>query len=253
MRRLGGLVAGAMLLGVVAGPSQAAETVDLPSIDWPHIGIVGTYDRGAVQRGYQVYKEVCAGCHGLKYIAFRNLMDIGFSEDEAKAVAADFEVEDGPDNEGEMFMRPAALFDYHPAPFPNDQAARAGNGGALPPDLSLIVKARQGGENYIYGLLIGYREAPADIELGEGLYYNAYFPGRQIAMPFPLDDDMVEYVDGTEATTAQMAKDVTSFLAWAAEPKLEDRHRMGLGVMIFLIILSGLLYAAKRRVWSSLP
>ncbi len=252
MWRLGGLIVGAMLASAAAGPSQAAETADLPSIDWPHIGILGTYDRGAVQRGYQVYKEVCAGCHGLKYIAFRNLMDIGFSEDQAKAVAAEFEVEDGPDNEGEMFTRPAALFDYHPAPFPNDQAARFANGGALPPDLSLIVKARKGGENYIYGLLIGYRDAPDEVELGDGVYYNVYFANNQIAMPPPLDDDMVEYVDGTAATTAQMARDVTNFLAWAAEPKLEDRHRIGLGVIIFLIILSGLLYAAKRRIWSAL-
>ena len=252
MRRLGTWLAGAAVFAVAAGPSVAAEAVDLPDIDWPHIGIFGTYDRAAVQRGYQVYKEVCSGCHALKYIAFRNLMDIGFSEAQATAVAAEFEVEDGPNNDGEMFIRPAVLFDYHPSPFPNDNAARAANGGAMPPDLSLIVKARVGHENYIYGLLIGYTEAPEDLEIGEGLYYNAYFAGRRIAMPPPLDDGSVEYVDGTDATVAQMSRDVTSFLAWASEPKLEDRHQIGLGVIIFLLILSGLLYAAKRKIWSDL-
>ena len=212
-------------------------------------GPMGTYDRAQVQRGYQVYSEVCAGCHSLKYVRFGNLLDIGFSEAQAKAVAAEYEAEDGPDDDGEMFMRPARLSDALPAPFANDKAARASNNGALPPDLSLIAKARVGGADYVYTLLTGYSDAPAGHEVAEGMEYNAWFPGTQIAMAPPLSDDGIEYVDGTAATADQQAKDVGAFLMWAAEPKLEDRHRTGLKTMIFLIILTILFWLVKRRVW----
>jgi len=238
---------------VMAANAWAASGAKAPqSIDWSHSGIAGTYDRAAAQRGYQVYREVCASCHGLKYVAFRNLLDIGFSEDEAKAIAADVEVQGGPDRDGEMFDRPAALFDYHPSPFPNDNAAKASNNGALPPDLSLIEKARAGGADYLYSFLIGFEDAPADVTVGEGQYYNPYFPGGLLSMPPALEDDLVEYADGTAATADQMARDVATFLSWAAEPKMEIRKRTGFKVIIFLVILSGLLYAAKRKVWANL-
>ena len=210
----------------------------------------GTYDRAQLQRGYLVYRDVCAACHQLKYVQFRHLRAIGFSEAEVKALAAEFEVEDGPDEDGEMFTRPGRPADDLPVPFANDKAARAANNGALPPNLSLITKARADGPNYLFALLTGYEEeAPDDVELAEGMSYNPYYPGGQIAMVPPLYGDEVEYADGTEATLEQMSRDVVAFLAWAAEPKLEDRHRLGFKVMAFLIILTILLYLAKRRVW----
>lgn len=231
----------------------AGEAVDIPSQDWQHEGIFGTFDRGELQRGFQVFKEVCASCHALEYIAFRNLVEIGFTEEEAKAIAREYEVEDGPDDEGEMFTRPARLSDYWPSPFPNDNAARASNGGALPPDLSLITKARADGANYLYALMVGYRdEAPGGVELSDGMAYNDYFPGHQIAMPQPLYDESVEYIDGTPATIAQHARDVTSFLAWAAEPELEERKQTGLKVLIFVGIFTALLFIIYRRTWAKL-
>jgi len=250
MRRI--LACGAVAAVLMTAVSAfAAGDVKAPrSVSWPHGGPFGTYDRAAVQRGFQVYAEVCAACHGLRLIAFRNLTEIGLTDDEAKVIAADYTVEDGPDEEGEMFERDARLSDYFPSPFPNDNAARAANGGALPPDLSLIVKARAGGENYIYSLLTGYGDAPDDVSMGEGMSYNPYFSGGQIAMAAPLFDDLVEYADGTPATVDQMAKDVTSFMAWAAEPTMEVRKRTGIKVILFLLVLTGLLYAVKRKVWS---
>jgi ubiquinol-cytochrome c reductase cytochrome c1 subunit len=248
------------LLGIVAlvtissiGTGQAAgSAVDLKSVSWKHGGLFGTYDRAAAQRGLQVYREVCAGCHGLSLVAFRTLADLGFSEEEIKAIAAESDFIDGPDGEGEMFERPGKPFDNFPSPFPNENAARASNGGAYPVDLSLITKARADGDNYVYSLLVGYVDAPAGFELSEGMNYNAYFSGHQIAMPSPLSEDGVEYADGTPATVDQMAKDVTVFLAWAAEPKLEQRKSMGMKVILFLLILAGLFYAVKRKVWSDL-
>jgi len=250
MRRI--LACGAVAAVLMTAVSAfAAGDVKAPrSVTWSHGGPFGTYDRAALQRGFQVYAEVCAACHGLRLIAFRNLTEIGLTEDEVKVIAADYTVEDGPDEEGEMFERDAKPSDYFPSPFPNDNAARAANGGALPPDLSLIVKARAGGENYIYSLLTGYGDAPDDVAMGEGMSYNPYFSGHQIAMAAPLDDDLVEYADGTPATVEQMAKDVTSFMAWAAEPTMEARKRMGIKVILFLLVLTGLLYAVKRKVWA---
>ena len=184
---------------------------------------------------------------------YRNLAEIGFSEDQVKAIAAEVEVEDGPDAEGEMFDRPARPSDRFVSPFANGNAARAANNGALPPDLSLVTKSRIGGPDYIHGLMVGYRDAPDGMEMSEGMDYNMFFPGHQIAMPAPLSADQVEYADGTEATVGQMAKDVTNFLVWAAEPELEERKRMGVKVVLFLLLLTGMLYAVKRAVWSDVP
>ena len=231
----------------------AGDAMEPPDHDWEHTGVFGTFDRSELQRGFQVFQEVCASCHSLNYIAFRNLLDIGFNEDQIKAIASEYEVEDGPDDEGEMFMRPARASDYFPSPFPNAQAARSANGGALPPDLSLMVKAREGGLDYLYGLLVGYEEeAPEGFELAEGMSYNHYFPGHQIAMPEPLYEDAVEYADGTEATLEQLSHDVSVFLAWTAEPELEIRKQTGLKVLIFLAVFTALMYIIKRRVWAKL-
>jgi ubiquinol-cytochrome c reductase cytochrome c1 subunit len=211
---------------------------------------LGTFDRAAAQRGFQVYREVCSACHSVDYLAFRNLTALGFSADEVAAVAAEYTVTDGPDDTGEMFERPARPADPIPPPYPNPEAARAANGGALPPDLSLITKARAGGADYVYSLMVGYGEAPAGEAPREGLNYNNYFPGHWIAMPPPLSDGQVSYTDGTEATVPQMAEDVATFLTWAGEPTLEQRKQSGLKVMLFLIVLTGLTYATMRKVWA---
>ncbi len=236
--------------GLASQASAVSTDVELLNKAWPHAGPFGKFDRTAAQRGFQVYREVCSGCHSLNFIAFRNLEDLGFSPDEVKALAAQYEITDGPDDAGDMFERPGKPSDYLPAPFPNDNAARASNGGALPPDLSLITKARAHGTDYVYSLMLGFEEPPVGFELGEGMNYNVYFPGHQIAMFPPLSEGLVEYDDGTEATVQQMASDVATFLTWAAEPTLEQRKGMGLKVMIFLVVLSGLLYATKRKVWA---
>ena len=238
---------------VVVGAASASEGgPPLPEVEWSFDGLFGTFDRAQMQRGMQVYKEVCHSCHGLQYIAFRNLHAAGLHRRSGRSDRrTDFEVQDGPNDEGDMFMRPAKAADHVPSPFPNEQAARAANNGALPPDLSLIVDARMGGADYIHALLIGYREEPpAGFQMGDGMYYNEYFPGHQIAMPPPLSDGRVEYTDGTEATLDQQAKDVTAFLAWASEPNLEQRKQMGVSVMLFLIVLTAMLYALKRHIWS---
>jgi ubiquinol-cytochrome c reductase cytochrome c1 subunit len=231
--------------------ASAAEAVATPEIEWSFQGVFGTFERGQLQRGFQVYREVCHSCHGLKFIAFRNLQALGFNADQIAAIAGEFEVQDGPNDQGDMFMRPAKAADHVPPPFANDQAARVANNGALPPDLSLIVKARAGGPEYIYGVLTGYRETPPEgFQMQEGMYYNESFPGHQIAMPPPLSDDRVTYADGTQATLSQEAKDVVAFLTWAAEPKMEDRKRLGVSTLLFLIVLTGMLYALKRHYWS---
>lgn len=247
------IVAPAVTLAVVlAAPAFAAEEgVELIDRSWSHDGFFGTFDRAAAQRGFQVYREVCSGCHGVEYLAFRNLQDIGFSEEQVRALASEYTVTDGPDDTGEMFEREGRLSDNIPSPYENEGQARAANGGAYPPDLSLLTKARADGSNYLYSLMRGYVEPPADVEEAQpGMYYNAYFPGHWIAMPQPLYEGGVEYADGTEATIAQMSADVTTFLSWAAEPKLEERKQTGLKVMLFLIILTGLLYATKKKIWS---
>jgi len=230
----------------------AAEAPTPPEQNWPFDGIFGHFDIAATQRGLQVYAEVCRSCHSLDYVHYRDLRQIGYSEEEVEAFAAQWEVEAGPNEEGEMYMRPAEPRDRFVAPFPNEQAAEAANNGVMPPDLSLMYKARPDGADYIYGLLTGYAEAPEGFEMPVGTYYNKYFPGHRIAMPQPLFDGMVEYADGTEATVEQMSRDLTNFLAWTAEPKLEHRKATGISVMLFMIVLTGLFYATKRKVWSKL-
>ncbi len=252
MRKLVIALLSAATLSAVAGSTAFAVGVKPPKQDWSFSGMFGTFDRAALQRGYEVYAGVCAGCHSLRQLSYRNLRAIGFTEDQVKKIAAEFEVTDGPNDEGEMFQRPGRPSDRFVKPFPNEQAARAGNNGAFPPDLSLIVKARVGGANYLHALLTGYKEPPAEVKVPEGMAYNVYFPGNQIAMPAPISEDAVEYADKTKATVGQMARDVTVFLAWAAEPELEDRKRMGIKVMLFLLVLTGMLYAVKRRIWADI-
>jgi cytochrome c1 len=225
---------------------------------WTTNGLFGFFDREQLKRGWQVYNEVCSSCHSVRLIYYRNLAEIGFSPDEIKEIIADVEVPAGPNDEGEThedgepIMRPAKAFDKIVLPYPNDLASRAANGGALPPDLSLMTKARINGANYVHALLTGYKDAPENFKLSEDMHYNAYFPGSQIAMAAPLSDDGVEYNDGTKATVEQMSKDVTAFLIWTAEPELEERKRLGLKVMLFLIVFSAMLYAVKRQVWAKL-
>jgi ubiquinol-cytochrome c reductase cytochrome b/c1 subunit len=265
------LVAGTMLFGSVQ-PSSAAEAEYPPRQKWSFAGPFGKFDRGELQRGFKVYKEVCATCHGLSYIAFRNLAEPGgpgFSAAQAAAVAAEYKIKDGPNDQGEMFERPGRSADRFPSPFPNDQAARVANGGALPPDLSLMAKARtyergfpwfvfdiftqyqEQGPDYLVALMNGYEEAPQGFALPAGSNYNKFFPGHAIGMPKPLNDGQVTYDDGSPQTVAQYSKDVTAFLMWAAEPHMEARKRIGFQVFIFLIVLSGLLYFTKKKVWAA--
>ena len=242
-----------MISLLLAGPALAAGgDVALTKRDWSFSGPFGTFDKAAMQRGFQVYREVCAGCHSMQYIAFRNFADLGYNEAEIKAIAAEYDVEDGPDDDGEMFTRPGIPADRMPSPYPNDNAARAGNGGALPPDLSLIAKARANGPDYLYSLLIGYKEAPAAMDVPDGMYYNDAYPGNLIAMPQPLYGDDVTYADGADTSIEGSAADLTQFLMWAAEPKMEVRKRIGVAVVFFLSIFVVLSVMAKRRVWADL-
>ena len=235
--------------------SSAAEKVEYLKTDWSFKGLFGKFDRGALQRGYQVYTEVCSSCHSMKYLSYRNLVQKGgpeFSEAQAKAIAASFEVKDGPNADGEMFTRPAKLSDKFVMPYENEKAAQAANGGAYPPDMSVLVKARGGGVDYIYSLLQGYEEAPIGVTLDEGVHYNKFMYGNKIKMAAPLSDGIVEYGDGTVASVEQMSKDVTSFLMWAAEPHLEARHQMGFKAIIYLIILTTLVYFSMKKIWSGI-
>jgi cytochrome c1 len=263
------LAASLSVIGMRVALAQEAEAP--PRLSWSFHGPFGTYDQAQLQRGFKVYREVCSTCHSLKLLAFRNLADPGgpdFTEAQAATVAASFQVTDGPNDKGEMFQRPGKLADYFPPPFPNDQAARAALGGGLPPDMSVLAKARsheagfprfifdaftqyqEAGPDYIHAILTGYEEQPpAGFALAPGTQYNKYFPGHAIAMPKPLSDGQVEYTDGTPATVDQYAKDISAFLMWAAEPKLDERKRLGFQVFIYLIVLTGLLYFTKRRVW----
>ncbi len=231
----------------------AEEKKKLLTTDWSFKGYFGKFDRASLQRGYQVYAEVCASCHSLKYLSYRNLAEKGgpeFSKEQAKAIAANFEVTDGPNDDGDMFVRPAKLSDKFVNPYQNDKEAMASNGGAYPPDMSVLIKARSGGADYIYSLLLGYEDPPNDVILDEGVYYNKYMYGNMIKMPNPLSDDLIEYNDGTKATEEQMAKDLVTFLAWTAEPHLEARHKIGFKAIIYLIILSILAYFSMKRLWS---
>ena len=221
--------------------------------NWTFDGLFGTFDRASLQRGYQVYTEVCSGCHSVQHLSYRNLSEKGgpeFSTDEAKAIASQFEVEDGPNSDGEMFVRSARLSDKFVKPYPNVEASTAANGGAYPPDMSVLAKARTGGADYIYSLLLGYEDTPEGFELDDGVYYNKYMPGNKIKMSEPLSDGIVEYADGTEPTKEQVAKDITAFLVWASEPHLESQHRMGFKTIVYLIILITLVYMSKQKIWA---
>ena len=241
----------AIAVGLGGAARALEEAPEPPHQQWPFEGVFGTYDTAASQRGFQVYKEVCSVCHAVKHLAFRNLEEIGYTEDQVKGIAAQYQVTDGPNDEGQMFQRPARPSDPIPGPFPNDQAARAANNGALPPDLSLITKAREGGPDYVYAILTGFKDPPAGFKVNEGMYYNQYFAGHQIKMPPPLTQtDQLKYADETQATVPQMSHDVVSFLSWAAEPNLNERHRIGFKVILFLIVATGVFYAAKRKIWS---
>ena len=234
-------------------PLFSAETIDPIKVNWSFKELTGKFDRASLQRGFQVYKEVCASCHSMQYLSYRNLGEPGgpeFTQEEVKAIAASVEIEDGPDSQGEMFTRTGKPSDKFKSPYPNVEASTAANGGAYPPDMSVLVKARPGGADYMYSVLMGYEEPPAGMKLDDGVYYNKYMIGQKIKMASPLSEGIVEYSDGTEATMDQMAKDVTTFLAWAAEPELEERHRVGFKVIIYLILLTILVYLSMKKIWS---
>ena len=232
---------------------NAEEKIELLKTDWSFKGLFGKFDRGSLQRGYQVYTEVCSSCHSMKYLSYRNLAEEGgpeFTRDQAKAIAANFEVIDGPNSDGDMFDRPAKLSDKFVKPYENVKAAQAANGGAYPPDMSVLAKARSGGVDYIYSVLLGYEDPPSGTILDDGVYYNRYMYGNNIKMAKPLSDGLIEYSDGTVASEEQMAKDVTTFLMWAAEPHLESRHKMGFKAILYIIILTILVYFSMKKVWS---
>lgn len=277
-RILSVLALAGMVIGGSAGLAAAAEEGGTPHYplkppveeDWSFAGPFGTYDRGQLQRGLKVYKEVCAACHSMDLVAFRTLQDLGYSPAQVQALAAEYTVQDGPNADGEMFERPAIPSDYFPSPFPNPEAAAAANGGAAPPDFSLIAKARgvtrgfptfvfdiftqyaEGGPDYIHSLLTGYEDPPEGVEVAEGTHYNPYFiAGSALAMAPPLSDDQVTYDDGAPQTVDQYSRDVSAFLMWAAEPHMEARKKTGFSVMVFLVLFAGLVWATKRRVWSN--
>ena len=264
-------VAFAVLPPILAVGTAGAQEAEIPPPQhWSFAGPFGLYNPEQLQRGFKIYREVCSTCHSLKLLAFRNLADPGgpgFTEAQAATIAASFQVTAGPNDQGQMYQRPGTLADYFPPPFPNDQAARAALGGKLPPDMSDLAKARsyergfprfifdaftqyqEEGPDYIHAILNGYGEPPAGFTLAPGTQYNKYFPGRAIGMPKPLSDGQVEYTDGTPMTVDQYGRDVAAFLAWASEPKLDARKRLGFQVFVFLIVLTGLLYFTKKRVW----
>jgi ubiquinol-cytochrome c reductase cytochrome b/c1 subunit len=258
---------------VQTASAQEEEAAAPPRQHWSFAGPFGTYDPAQLQRGFKVYREVCSTCHSLKLIAFRNLADPGgpgFTEQQAASIASEYKITDGPNDQGEMYQRPGRVADYFPPPFPNDQAARAALGGALPPDMSDLAKARsyeagfpwfifdaftqyqEEGPDYIHAILVGYVDPPpSGIKLPPGGQYDTYFPGHAIGMPKPISDGQVQYTDGTPTTVDQYARDVSAFLMWAAEPTLDARKRLGFQVMVFLILMTGLLYFTKKRVWHS--
>lgn len=238
------------LLGLSAGPALAQEKMPpLPHPKWSFSGPFGTYDQAALQRGFLVYQRVCSLCHAMKELYYRNLEDIGLSEEQVKAIAAGVQVPTL-DERGQPTTRPGRPSDHFKSPFPNDLAARAANNGALPPDQSVLVLARPDGPDYVYAILTGYAPPPSGMKMEPGMQYNKYFPGHQIAMPPPLQDNSVEYSDGTKPTLAQEAHDVTAFLTWASMPEMDARKQMGVRVFLYLLFLTGLTYAVKRKVWA---
>lgn len=232
-----------------AGSQASAAHSVVAELPWSFDGIFGTYDRAAMQRGFQVYKEVCSACHSMSRLAYRNLADLGYSEGEIKAIAADVVVADGPNDEGDMFERPGRPSDPFKSPYANVQQAKYANNGAYPPDLSLIAKARHGGANYIHAILTGYEDPPANKEILPGQYWNTAMNGNILAMPPPLNAGQVTYSDGTAESVDQYARDVAHFLTWAAEPHMEQRKRTGVKVFLFLLVFTGVMYAVKRKTW----
>ena len=231
---------------------EAEHGMHTAQFPWGHEGPFSSYDHAAIRRGHQVYQQVCAACHSLERIHYRELIGVAYTEDEMKDMAAEAEIEDGPNEEGEMFTRPGKLADAFPSPYKNEAAARFVNGGAYPPDLSVMTKARHDGQNYLFSLLLGYKEPPAGVQIREGLYYNPYFPGGAIAMPKMLADEGTEYEDGTPASESQQAKDVVTFLSWCAEPEHDDRKLMGTKWMAVMFVLFGLSAYYKRWKWAPL-
>lgn len=240
------------VLAMVLSPAAyTADPIRLPRQDWHFSGPLGTFDRASLQRGYMIYRRICAACHSMKYVAFRNLEDIGYSKTQIKAISAEYTYTDGPDEQGRMYERPGLPSDYFKSPYPNQNAARAIHNGALPPDLSLIIKARHHGPDHVYGILTGYEEAPEGTTLRAGQYWNRYMPGHIIAMAPPLAENMIAYEDGTPQTREQYARDVVTFLTWAAEPMLEDRKRAGMKALLFLLVFTGIMYAIQKRIWAA--
>lgn len=271
----------ALVAGLASGAAAAEEAAHAEGgtphypihkpqeMDWSFAGPFGHYDKGQLQRGLKVYTEVCSACHSMNLVSFRTLENLGYSDAQVKAFAATHEVQDGPNDAGEMFTRKAVPSDHFPSPFPNEQAAAAANGGAAPPDMSLLAKARgvtrgfpqfifdiftqyqEGGPDYIHALLTGYQEPPAGVEVAPGTHYNPYFiASAALAMAPPLSDGQVTYDDGAPQTLDQYSRDVAAFLMWAAEPHLEERKRTGFMVMVFLAIFSILIYLTKKSVYA---
>jgi ubiquinol-cytochrome c reductase cytochrome c1 subunit len=250
MRRLRRYFWPALFVGTVAMPAWAQDAPTPPAQHWSFAGPFGSFDLASAQRGYQVYSEVCSVCHGLEYLHYRDLAGIGLTADQIKAIAGAITVPLGVDDEGNPREGPATPASPFKAPYPNEQAARAAHNGALPPDLSLIVNAREGHANYVYAVLTGFAEPPPSMQMQEGMNYNKYFPGHQIAMPQPLHEGQVSYADGTTATVEQMAHDVVTFLTWAANPDMVQRKQIGWRWVLFFLIMAGLTYAVKRKVWA---
>jgi ubiquinol-cytochrome c reductase cytochrome c1 subunit len=243
-------LAAGMSAALIAAPASAQEAPTPPAQKWSFDGLFGTYDLAAAQRGFQVYSEVCSNCHSMQLLHYRDLAGIGLNEGQIKAIASNVTVPLGLNDDGTPKEGPATPASQFRSPFANEQAARAALNGALPPDLSLIINAREGHANYVYGILTGFKEAPSGFKLQPGMNYNEYFPGHQIAMPQPLHDGQVTYADGTKSTIAQEAHDVVTFLAWAANPELVERKQIGIRIILFLILMTGITYAVKRKVWS---
>lgn len=243
------VLTGLIMAAPLSVAHAAGDAEHAPELEWSYDGVFGTYDRAALQRGFKVYREVCAACHSMNRVYYRNLSDLGYSDAQIKAIAAEYSVTDGPNDEGEMFERPGKPSDRFVAPYANKQAATYAN-GAYPPDFSLIAKARHNGPDYVAALMVGYQDGHGHEAL-EGKYWNKYFPGHVISMAPPLMEGQVAYPDGTEETVAQYGKDVAHFLAWASEPKLEARKRTGIKVFLFLLVFAGIMYAVKKKIWAN--
>mmetsp|Transcript_17021 Transcript_17021/g.31304 ORF Transcript_17021/g.31304 Transcript_17021/m.31304 type:complete len:285 (+) Transcript_17021:64-918(+) len=244
-----GAAAGTLGGAVLLGGSMALmddEVLHAPAHDWSFNGPFSSFDHAAIRRGHQVYTQICAACHSLELVSYRTLIDVAFTEQEVKNMAAEVDVEDGPDDTGEMFERPGKPSDFFPSPYRNEEEGRMANAGAYPPDLSLMVKARHSGADYVFSLLTGYRDAPEGVQLRDGLYYNPYFPGGAIGMPKQLEDGAVDYEDGTPSTVSQMASDVVTFLAWTSEPEHDDRKRTGVKWITALVVMAAITGYYKR-------